>query len=105
MNLGEVGGVPVPVLLGVPLLVIDNRVRSRRWRYFNRENLNGVVGLIVGVPKVALGANPLAVTAPEEIGSLGVSTSIDPWKDPKLSRKDMAIDKASIDTRKDPKDP
>ena len=70
LNLGEVGGVPVPVLLGVPLLVIDNKAWSKRWRYFDRENLNGVVGLIVGGPNVALGTNPLVVMGPKGIDSL-----------------------------------
>ena len=44
LNLGEVGGgVPVPVLEGVPLVVIDRRTSRERWRYFNRENLSKVV--------------------------------------------------------------
>ena len=94
----------MPVLLGVPLLVIDNRARSKRWRYFNRENLNGDVGLIVGGSDVALGANSIDEMGPEDLYVVwkmdpirSIDASIDPRKDPrKISRKD---------TRKDPKDP
>ena len=59
-NLGEVGGgVPVPVLEGVPLVVIDKRTSRERWRYFNRKNLSRVVAF-EGGSKGGVGGDLLA---------------------------------------------
>ena len=81
LNRGVVGGVgvPVPVLSGVPLLVIDSRASSKRWRYFNRENLTRVGVFLNGLDAdvdarneavSAVGARLISLEGPEDIGGM-----------------------------------